>query len=186
MRGGGVDGKPSVDRLKEEFGGKDVNDVLALVPIIKSFKEVKKTKIGLWGISRGGMMSFLAATQSDKFGAIVADSAPVDVVAEAAATQRMDKVFETWIPDYHTKKAERLKERSVYHWHEKLNDIPILLLHGNKDWRVGPENTLRFALKLQQTKHPYELVMYQDGHHGLRKRATETTARAVAWFKRYL
>lgn len=184
-RGAKINGVPSEYRLKDEFGGQDVNDVLALLPIIDTYKGMKDKKVAMWGMSRGGMMAFLAAKKSKRFSTIIADSTPVDIVAEAEATDRMDKVFNTWIPNFKKRKTKALKERSVIYWHKELGNIPILLLHGSKDWRVFPENTLRFALELQKSKHPYELHMYEDAGHGLRAVELDVNNLIINWVRKH-
>ena len=45
---------------REEFGGKDVNDVLNLIKLAQSLPFVEPTKIVMLGFSRGGMMTYLA------------------------------------------------------------------------------------------------------------------------------
>src|SRR5690606_42055759 len=73
-RGARLTSEAHPDRLKDEFGGRDVNDVLALLPIIAQLPHANGGKIGIWGTSRGAMMAFLAAKQTDRFGALVARS----------------------------------------------------------------------------------------------------------------
>ena len=51
---------------QEEFGGKDVNDVTNLIDVVKEIPEADSTRIGMYGWSRGGMMTYLALTKTDK------------------------------------------------------------------------------------------------------------------------
>ena len=46
-------GMPKCEGL-DEFGGKDVNDVLNLIPILEKWQNADATKIGMYGVSRGG------------------------------------------------------------------------------------------------------------------------------------
>jgi dipeptidyl aminopeptidase/acylaminoacyl peptidase len=48
---------------KDEFGGSDVNDVLALPALLTEILEADPTKIALLGLSRGVMQSYLVAKQ---------------------------------------------------------------------------------------------------------------------------
>jgi cephalosporin-C deacetylase-like acetyl esterase len=41
----------------EEFGGKDINDVLNLIPLLNNIDKADTSRIGMWGTSRGGMMT---------------------------------------------------------------------------------------------------------------------------------
>ena len=47
---------------REEFGGADVNDVLNLMPLLQSWPQADASRIGMYGWSRGGMMTYLALT----------------------------------------------------------------------------------------------------------------------------
>jgi dipeptidyl aminopeptidase/acylaminoacyl peptidase len=179
-RGAQVKGEKNIDASSDEFGGKDVNDILALLPIIDTFSFADKDNIGLWGVSRGGMMSYLAATQTSRFKTIVADSAPTNLFDEA---ERFKKVLTKWIPNYKKDKENQLKRRSVYFWPEKLkNKLPILLLHGARDKRVRVTAILEFALKLQAINHPYRLVVYEKEEHTLRKKARQVNYEIISWF----
>ncbi len=182
-RGATINGVVSSHRLADQFGGEDVNDVLHLLPIIDSFEGLKAKKVAMWGISRGGMMAFLAAKRSDRFSAIISDSAPVDLVAEAKSSDRMERVFETWIPKYRERKDIELTKRSVTYWHEEIRGIPLLILHGTDDRRVSPVTVLEFAKKLQQSEHPYQLVMYHAGGHGLRGFEGQVNAQVADWVR---
>jgi len=45
---------------KEEHGGKDLNDVFNLIPLLSHLPNANTLRIGLYGESRGGMMTYLA------------------------------------------------------------------------------------------------------------------------------
>lgn len=184
-RGAKINGVVSSHRLTDQFGGEDVNDVLHLLPIIDSVEGLKGKKAAMWGVSRGGMMAFLAAKRSNRFSAIVSDSAPVDLVAEAESSDRMEPVFKTWIPDYRERKDIELKKRSVAYWHEQIGDIPVLILHGTDDRRVSPVSILEFSKQLQLSGHPYELLMYHGGGHGLRGLEDQVNAQVAYWVRRH-
>jgi len=55
----------------EEFGGADVDDVLNLIPALESLPEADTSRIGMWGGSRGGMMTYLALARTDRLRAAV-------------------------------------------------------------------------------------------------------------------
>lgn len=184
-RGATINGVSSPYRLTDQFGGEDVNDVLALLPIIDSFKGMAKKKVGIWGVSRGGMMAFLAAKRSGRFSAIVADSTPVNLLEDEMSTGRMNSVFLEWIPNYKDKKELELKRRSVVYWHNELNRIPVLMLHGTGDRQASPLHVLQFAEMLQTSDYPYELVMFHGATHGLRGLEDRVNDRAEAWFRKY-
>src|SRR5207253_98720 len=59
---------------KEEFGGKDVNDVLNLIPALSQITKADTSRIGIEGRSRGGMMTYLALKSTCRFKAAVVNS----------------------------------------------------------------------------------------------------------------
>ena len=186
-RGARLGKEPHPDRLKDEFGGKDVTDVLALLPIIDQLPHANPHKIGLWGTSRGGMMAFLAARQTDRFSALISQAGPSDITAELAFRSEMEGIFKTWIPNYEKNKTTELRKRSPLFWAEELpKDLPVLVLHGARDQRVTTFSAIRMAEKLQTLNRPYRLVIYEDGGHGLREHEKEVRKTVVNWFKKYL
>src|SRR5690606_22200843 len=123
-------------------------------------------RIGIWGTSRGAMMAFLAARQTDRFAALVSHAGVSDIAAELAFRPEMEGVFKTWIPGYETDKSAELRKRSPLFWTEELpEDLPILLLHGARDQRVSTFSSIRMAEKLQMHNRPYRLIIYEDGGH---------------------
>ena len=48
---------------REEFGGADVDDVLNLIPLLESTPQADASRIGMYGWSRGGMMTYEALTR---------------------------------------------------------------------------------------------------------------------------
>src|SRR5262245_6799354 len=62
---------PTPDLGRDEFGGKDVDDVMALFGIIDSLPYADPKRIGLYGWSRGGMESFLVARRTPRVSAMV-------------------------------------------------------------------------------------------------------------------
>ena len=53
-------------REQEEYGGEDINDVLYLTETIKEINKADTSRIGMFGWSRGGMMTYLALQKCDK------------------------------------------------------------------------------------------------------------------------
>ena len=48
---------------KDEFGGKDIYDVLNLYKILKGYSRADISRIGMYGWSRGGLMTYLALSK---------------------------------------------------------------------------------------------------------------------------
>jgi len=65
---------------KEEFGGKDVNDVLNLIPLLSNMPQADTARIGMFGWSRGSMMTYLALTKTTTIKAAVVGSGLTDLI----------------------------------------------------------------------------------------------------------
>src|SRR5262249_34919522 len=125
---------------KDELGGNDVNDVLHLIPLLESLPRADARRIGMFGWSRGGMVTYLALTKPDRIAAAVVGAGAADAFDSVKRRPEMDKeVYAKLIPNYTKDKEAALAARSAVRWPEKLNKkTPILLLHGGADWRVHP------------------------------------------------
>lgn len=99
----------------------------------------------------------------------------------------MENVVIKRISNYKGNKVAELESRSVAKWIDKLpKQAPILLLHGDKDWRVNVEQSIQLAAALKKENHPHKLVVYPVGNHGLTKHRQEVNQELVTWFKKYL
>ena len=172
----------------EEFGGKDVNDVLNLIPLVEELPNSNPNKIGMYGWSRGGMMTYLALMKTSKIKAAVVGGAIADLrMMYETRDDGMEEVFIELMPNYEIDKEKLLRERSAVFNADKLSKTtPILLLHGTADWRVVPEESLNMALALQKANVPYRLVMFEGGDHGLNDFDDEVNNFTRSWFNKYL
>jgi dipeptidyl aminopeptidase/acylaminoacyl peptidase len=174
---------------REEFGGVDVNDVTNLLSITASLPYVDPKNLYFYGLSRGGMMTFLALQR----GAVVNAAAVVGAIydlegALESMKQRAPGIVGAMtklIPDYSSRGAAALGERSAINWPERVN-VPLLMIHGGEDEEVPVSQALAFATKLSQLRKPYELVVYANEIHEATKNRRDRDSRIVAWFRRYI
>jgi dipeptidyl aminopeptidase/acylaminoacyl peptidase len=172
---------------KEEFGGADIDDVLNLIPLLGSLSKVDATRIGMYGWSRGGMMTYLALARTDRIAAAVVSSGVSDLPDMLARRPEMEDVFLALIPDYRERKEEALAARSAVRWAERLNaKTPILILAGTADWRVHPKQALDMSAALLEAKHPFRLVVFEGGEHGLSEYREEVDRLVRDWLDRYV
>ncbi|WP_130733831.1 S9 family peptidase [Flavobacterium sp. J27] len=173
---------------KEEFGGKDVNDVLQLITVLAEEKIADTSRIGMYGWSRGGMMTYRALTNTNKIKAAVVGGALADMEATIKDRPEMGtKLLPELVPNFKGNEAAEIKKRSAIQWVEKFSkEVPILLLHGNSDWRVKPEQSLRMALAFTEHRIPYRLIMFEGADHGISEFRQEVDEAVVSWFNKYL
>ncbi|CAM4101852.1 MULTISPECIES: alpha/beta hydrolase family protein [Flavobacterium] len=173
---------------QEEFGGNDVNDITILPEVLKEIEVADTNKIGMYGWSRGGMMTYLAVTQSDKIKAAVVGGAIADNYASIEDRPEMETgVLAELITNYKENKAIELEKRSAIKWADKFpKKVPILMLHGTSDWRVKPEQSLKLALEFEKFRIPYKLIMFEGGDHGISEHKIEVDKQVLNWFDKYL
>jgi dipeptidyl aminopeptidase/acylaminoacyl peptidase len=173
---------------KEEFGGKDVNDVLNLIPLLSNIGQADTSRIGMFGWSRGGMMTYLALTKTTKIKAAVVGSGLADLVKWLEARPAIDTaIYAPLIPDYTTNKNSTLEERSAVYFAEKINKTtPILILQGTADWRVPTNQVLDLVNKFYELKQPFRFILYEGGQHSLIEHRSDYIMQMVNWFNTYL
>jgi len=173
---------------QEEFGGKDVNDVVILTEVLNEIEDADAERIGMYGWSRGGMMTYIALTKTDKIKAAVVGGAVSDNYETIKDRPKMEtNVLAELIPNYEKNKESELDKRSATKWVDKFSkNVPILMLHGNSDWRVKPEQSLRLAMEFEKHRVPYRLIMFEGGDHGISEHRKEVNEQVIKWFDKYL
>ncbi|MGB1263116.1 MAG: alpha/beta hydrolase family protein [Cognaticolwellia sp.] len=179
--------------LDDEFGGKDVDDVLALLDFIPNINAADAEKVGMFGASRGGMQTYLALKQAkqaqpaQKIKAVAVIAGVSDLEIGLQQRPAMEKVYKKRIPNYENNKAAELEKRSVLKWLDELPDnVPMLLLHGTADKRVSVEQSKTLAAALDESGIPNKLELYPNDNHGLVANKAKATREIVAWFRKYL
>lgn len=171
---------------REEFGGADVRDVLNLIPLAGSLDYVDMRNVFLYGVSRGGMMTYLALKNNIPVNAAAVVGGLTDMVSEAR--RRPGLVTNVWkevIPGFDQRPEELMRERSAVYWADKIN-VPVLILQGGADWRTDPGTALAFAQKLQELGKEYELIVYAGADHGISQNEADRNRRIVDWFRKHL
>ena len=112
-------------------------------------------------------------------------------------TNQISKVGTTDIPNemylvhsrrWPWKHWDWFRERSPIHYVEQAR-TPILIMHGEKDTRVHPSQSMELYRYLKLAgKAPARLVLYPNEGHGNRKAAArfDYSLRQLRWFEHYL
>jgi len=173
---------------REEFGGAEVDDVLHLIPLLESLPQADPTRIGMYGWSRGGLMTYLALARTDRIRAAVIGGGLTDLAASIAERPDMEtEVYAQLVPRWSTERQAAIDARSPVRWAAKLNKTtPLLLLHGGADWRVSPRQALHMADALLEARHPFRLVLFEGGDHHLTEHAAEENRLSLDWLDTYV
>jgi dipeptidyl aminopeptidase/acylaminoacyl peptidase len=174
----GVDGGEGAD----QFGGADVDDVLALVPLARSLPGADAERLYLLGGSRGAMQGVLALRRGLPARAAAFRAGLYDLPRSLADRPELGAGWAEMIPEWQRDRDGALAERSAIHHVDEL-DLPVLLVHGRQDWRARVEEAEAFAAALEGAGKPHELVIYEREEHQLVFHRDEWIARVVDWFR---
>jgi len=176
---------------QEDFGGDDVHDVTNLIPLLKSLPYVDPVRIGMFGGSRGGMMTYLALKQQALAGTDdIKAAVTVGGIADLFAWDRerggaLASIL--WRPLVGATPAQdpaAFEARSAVYWPE-LIQVPILLLAGEADRDVSVAQSRALAEALIAAGAVVELVTFPGGDHALTQ-FTGGIPDALAWFGAFL
>ncbi|MEM9290153.1 MAG: prolyl oligopeptidase family serine peptidase [Acidobacteriota bacterium] len=173
---------------EDEFGGRDVQDVLSLIPLLDAMPEADTERLAMYGWSRGVLMTLRALTLTDRVDVAVLGAGTYDLLRTAGDRPRMEsQVFSQLIPNYATEREEQLRARSAVYWADELpQSTPLLMLHGTADERVNAKEALTMAEALLETGHPFRLALYEGGDHGLREHRDEVDPLIRQWLEEHL
>ncbi len=167
----------------DEFCGKDVDDVLNLIPVLKTFPQADMNRIGMYGWSRGGLMTYIALTKTRAITTAVIGGSPSNLFELVKERPMWEKnVLEQTIPNYLLNKQEELYNRSPAMWAEKIPKIPMLIIHGGKDERVSAAHATNMSQALTVKGLPHKLVIYENADHNIKDRREELLNLVIEWF----
>lgn len=169
----------------EEWGGADVDDAMNALELLRGLPYTDTERIGIVAGSRGGMMALQMLTKTDVFKAAVTVGAP-SALHHSAKTGYIYKTFAKYIPHGANPEEEALK-RSASAWANRLcKTTPLLVLHGTGDRRIDPDHAFQLGMALQQSLHPYKLIMYENADHILAGRREESNLEIRNWVDAYV
>jgi len=175
-------------RDKDEFGGKEIEDVMNLMKLSESLRYCEHDRIGMEGWSRGGMMTYLALRMTDKIRCAVIISGLSDLFRNEKESPDRRKLYKELFGNCSAEEFEqRKKERSAVYFADEINQkANILLIHGTSDRVVSYKDSVDIYEKLKNAGINIRLELMEGGDHYLRKYRKEVSVLRKSWFDRYL
>lgn len=175
----------------EEFGGKDVMDVVNLAKTCTAFPKADTSKLALFGVSRGGMMNYLILRNMTDYHLNIRCVISLGGISDLEKTieyhPEIGTVCEEIIPGYTSNKTAELHKRSTIYWVNELPDhCPILLLHGTEDASVTYLQIPSFADSLDKYKKTYSLFSYEGDNHGIVHHRDHVRNQMNIWLNNFL
>ena len=172
----------------DEFGGRDVDDVTNAIRVFDQLEFADRDRIGMWNHSRGGMMTYLALTKTDRIRAAVIGAGSTDLERWISMRPEMEtEVVAQTIPNWTTERAKAIAARSAIRFVDRLpKNVPILLVHGTADWRVDPRDLMDMAQSLFATRRPFRLLLIEGADHLISERRDDYYLAARDWLHRFV
>lgn len=182
IRGSSGHGKRFRQRLREDYGGIDVEDLYSGVRYLVDHGSVDPRRVGLWGSSYGGLLTTMSLFKKPGVYAAGVAGAPATSLWHAETGEMRTMMA----PRDH---AERYAAASPFLRSDGLRD-PLLIIHGMRDDTVLFKDTLTLTQRLVLQGHDVELVVLPDAAHGWDTQGLAQTrfafSKLVEFFRRHL
>jgi dipeptidyl aminopeptidase/acylaminoacyl peptidase len=171
-------GQDFVRRGWGEWGGAPYTDLMAAVDAALERPDLDATRTAAMGGSFGGYMANWVATQTDRFRAIVTHASLWDLDAFTGTT---DAAY-FWEKEFGDPLTEpRRYELNSPHRYADAIRTPVLVIHGDKDYRVPIGEGLRLWYDLQKRGVPSKFLYFPDENHWVL-----TPGNASVWYETVL
>jgi dipeptidyl aminopeptidase/acylaminoacyl peptidase len=169
---------------REEFGGSDVRDVFAMSWLADTLPYADITKKVMVGHSRGGLMTYICIKMGIDIKAAAVIGAPTNLFRRPLPFP-MEEIHAELIGNP-IENQEEYRDRSAIFWAERLTRVPILILHGDADSRVDPDDAKELAQLLERNQAAYNYIPFPEGNHALSNFEHERDDEIFKWFELYL
>ena len=157
-------GQDWTDAINQDWGGMPADDIMQAAKEMASKSFVDNNKIAAVGASAGGYMAFwLAGQQSDFFGAFVSHCGVFDLYSMYGSTE------EIFFPNFdyggaYWENEEFYKKNSPHNFVKNWKK-PILIITGEKDYRVPYTQSLEAFTAARAQGVPARILIYPNENH---------------------
>jgi dipeptidyl aminopeptidase/acylaminoacyl peptidase len=170
VRGSTGYGRKFQDMNLMDWGGKDLEDVVAGANYLTSLSYVDKARMGVFGGSYGGFMTFIAVTKKPELWA--AACAWIGISRLKTFYERSQPHFKYFVRMHMgdpEKNSKLWEDRSALNFASNIR-CPILIIHGVHDPRCPVEESRQFRDKLvelgKKEGEDFEYVEFGEEGHG--------------------
>ena len=152
-------------QISGDYGGQNIRDYLSATDAIKKEPYVDESRLGAIGASYGGYsVFFLAGNHQKRFKAFIAHCGIFNFESQYAATEESFFAnFDLKGPYWETPKPKSYDyspHRFVQNW-----DTPIMIVTGEKDFRIPYTESLQAFNAAQLRGIPSKLLIFPDENH---------------------
>jgi len=169
---------------QEQFGGDDINDVLRLIDISESLHFAQQGGVYMLGVSRGGMMTYIASRMDDRIRAAAVWAASSNSFESFYEREdAMQMVYIELVGGTPEELPEEFERRSAVMWADEII-VPLLIGHGGEaDWRVPTHHAINMAEALENYSKQHRLIIFPDADHSHWE--TNFLDEMDEWFKQF-
>lgn len=149
----------------DAFGGDDVRDVLHLIDLCQKFDYVDKDQINMFGVSRGGMMTYEALREDQRIHKAVVVAGVADCSMSYEERFDMQPLLKELIGGTPKQLPEEYEKRSAVAWADQIN-TPLLIFHTTGDDKVSVKQVDKLVEQLKKYQKDYEYVTFDSNVHG--------------------
>lgn len=173
----GSDGSEGID----EFGGKDIDDVLSLFNIINSIEMADTTKIAQLGWSRGGITNFQLLKRTKKIRTTITIAGPSDILK--TKRKEMFEVYKNRIRNYSLDSIYFSNKISpIFQIDSVLNKKEsFLFIHGDQDEKVAVSDSKELYDKTLKNGFKSEFILFENSEHSLFNQFEKLISDIVFW-----
>jgi dipeptidyl aminopeptidase/acylaminoacyl peptidase len=168
-------GQEFIARAHREWGARPFADIMAATDAALARPDIDAGRVAMMGGSYGGYMANWMAGHTDRFQAIVSH----------AGLWVLDQMFGTtdhpmfWRPQFGDPLTEpQMYEMNSPHRHIDQIRTPMLVIHGNKDYRVPVSEALRLWWDLSRYGAEAKFLYFPDENHWIL-----TPGNARVWYE---
>lgn len=169
------------DDISKDWGGQAINDYLSAIDSMAKEPFVNKDKLGAVGASYGGYsVYYLAGVHNNRFKAFISHCGLFNMESWYNSTEELFFANnEFGGPFWKEENKEIYKKNSPHNFIKNWN-TPILVIHGEKDFRVPLNQGLEAFQAAQLMNVPSRLVTFPDENHWILK-----PQNAMIWQREY-
>ncbi|MBP7184836.1 MAG: S9 family peptidase, partial [Saprospiraceae bacterium] len=158
------------DEISGDWGGQCMQDYLSAIDAVKKEPYVNADKLGAIGASFGGYSVFwLAGNHNKRFKTFIAHAGVFNLESAYGTTEEVFfNDYEMQGPYWDAKAKEEYQKFSPHNY-VKNWDTPILITHGELDFRVPFSEGIQAFQAAQLRNIPSKFVMFPDEGHWITK-----------------
>ena len=185
-RGSVTFGQRFTDEIRDDWGGKAYQDLMKAVDHVLTLGYVDPDRMAAGGASYGGYMVNWIAGHTDRFKCLVSHAGTFNLTSMYGVTE------ELWFPEWELKGSPWTNRQSYDQWSPdhfvKNFRTPMLVIHGELDFRVPVGEGFQLFTALQRQKIPSKMLYFPDEGHWITKPKNSQFwyQTFIAWLDTYL